>query len=242
MDVSGCKLLYVLSVYVFKSRSATLPSFGPLVCMRANPAIALSPSQSQWVQPGSTVTFTVSVTNNDNAGCTASAFALQAAAPNGWTATLTTPTLTLSPGASASTTLQVTSPAAATDGFYTSSVTATNSGTLTCTASTSATVALVSGLSVAVTTDKASYTRGQTVTITTGASANGSPVANASVTITITKANGTVVKQTATTGTSGTIVWKLQLKKPDPVGTYKVRVDASVNGITGSATTSFTVQ
>ena len=216
--------------------------FGPLVCVRANPTIALSPSQSQWVQPGSTVTFTGSVTNNDNAGCTASTFALQVAAPTGWTANLTTPTLTLSPGASATTTLQVSSPATAPGGLYTSSVTATHSANPTFTTSTSATVALVSGLSVTLTTDKASYTRGQIVTITTGVSANGSPVANASATVTITKANGTVLKGTATTGTSGTIVWQLQLGTLDPVGTYQVRMDASVNGLTGTATRSFTVQ
>jgi hypothetical protein len=232
----------ITPVSVSSTGAAVSVSFGPLVCVRANPTIALSPSQSQWVQPGSTVTFTMSVTNNDNAGCTASTFALQAAAPSGWTANLTAPTLTLSPGASAATTLQVTSPAAATNGVYTSSVTATNSANPTSVASTSATVALVSGLSITVTTDKASYTRGQTATITTGTSANGSPVANASVTVTITKANGTVLKGTATTGTSGTIVWQLQLKKSDPIGTYQVKVVASVNGITGSSTRSFMVQ
>ena len=232
----------ITPVSVSSTGATVSVSFGPLVCVQANPTIALAPSQSQWVQPGSTVTFTVSVTNNDNAGCTASTFALQAAAPSGWTVNLTAPTLTLSPGASATTTLQVTSPAAATTGLYTSNVTATNSANPTSTASTSATVALVSGLSVTLTTDKASYTRGQRVTITTGVSANGSPVANASVTITITKANGTVLKGTATTGTSGSIVWQLQLGTLDPVGTYKVRTDASVNGITGTATKSFTVQ
>jgi hypothetical protein len=232
----------ITPVSVSSTGAAVSVSFGPLVCVRANPVIALTPSQSQWVEPGSTVTFTVSVTNQDNAGCSASTFALQATVPSAWTANLTTLTLTLSPGASTTTTLQVTSPATAPDGFYTSSVTATNSANPTSTATTAATVALVSGLSVTVTTNKASYTRGQTVSITTGASVNGSPVANARVTVTITKANGTVVKQTATTGTSGTVVSKLPLKKFDPIGTYQVRVDASVNGIMGSATTSFMVQ
>jgi hypothetical protein len=232
----------ITPVSVSSTGAAVSVNFGPLACVRAKPTMTLSPSQSQWVQPGSTVTFTVSVTNNDNAGCTASTFALQAAAPSGWTASFTTSTLTLSPGASVSTTLQVTSPATAADGFYTSSVTATNSANPTSTATTSATVALVSGLNVTVTPDKTSYTRGQTVTITTGVNANGSPVANASVTVTITKANGTVVKQTATTGISGSAVSKLRLKQTDLVGTYQVRADASLNGITGSATGSFTVQ
>ena len=101
---------------------------------------------------------------------------------------------------------------------------------------------VVSGLSVTLATNQASYTWGQSVTLTAGVSANASPVTNARVTCTITKANGTVVKQTATTGASGTAVSKLQLKKNDPVGTYQVRADATLNGIAGSAKTSFMVQ
>ena len=84
--------------------------------------------------------------------------------------------------------------------------------------------------------------RGKTATGTAAVSANGAPVANASVTFTITKANGTVVKQTATTDAAGKAVAKLQLKRTDPVGTYQDRADATVNGIAGNATTSFTVQ
>src|SRR5262245_64882080 len=38
-------------------------------CAPANPTVTLTPSQSQWVQPGSTVSFTVSVTNNDSPSC-----------------------------------------------------------------------------------------------------------------------------------------------------------------------------
>jgi hypothetical protein len=138
--------------------------------------------------------------------------------------------------------LQVTSPTTAAGGFYTIGMTATDSASPTYAASTSATVVLVTGLSVTVATDQPSYSRGKSVTLTAGVSANSAPVANASVTFTITKANGIVVKQTATTGASGTAVSQLRLKKTDPVGTYQVRVDATLNGISGSATTSFTVQ
>jgi len=163
-------------------------------------------------------------------------------APSGWTASCTASTLTLSPGASATTTLQVTSPTAA-GGFYPIDVRATNSANPASTASASATVVLVSGLSVTVSADQASYTRGgQSVSLTTGVSANDAPTASASVTVTITKADGTVVTQQATTGATGTAVTKLQLKKSDPAGTYQVRVDASANGVVGSAATSFLVQ
>ncbi len=121
-------------------------------------------------------------------------------------------------------------------------MTATNGSAPTYAASTSATAVVVSGLNITVATNQASYTRGQAVTSTAGVSASGSPVPNASVTFTITRANGTVVKQTATTGATGTAVSKLQLKKNDPVGTYQVRVDTTVNGLSGNAATNFTVQ
>jgi len=214
-------------------------------CAPANPTVTLAPSQSQWVQPGSTVSFTVSVTNNDSTSCAASTFSLQGTVlpdSTGWAATFTPPTLTLSPGASASTTLQVTSPATAAGGFYTIGVSATNSANPAYTASTSATVVVVTGLNVTVTVTPNPASRGQAVTSTAAVSANGAPVANASVTFTITKANGTVVKQTATTNASGTAVAKLQLKRNDPVGTYQDRADATLNGISGYATTSFTVK
>jgi hypothetical protein len=232
----------VTPVTVGSTGTVVSVSFGPLTCVRANPTLTLSPSQSQWVQPGSTVTFTVSVTNHDNAGCTAATFALQAAVPSGWVASLTTPTLLLGPGASATTTLQVTSSATAAGGFYPIGVTATHSANPTYVASTAATAVLVTGLSVTVSVTPNPVSRGQQVTSTAVVSANGAPVANASVTFTITKANGTVVKQTATTDATGKAVAKLQIKRNDPVGTYQERADAALNGITGYATTSLTVQ
>jgi hypothetical protein len=97
-------------------------------------------------------------------------------------------------------------------------------------------------LGVTVSTDKPSYSRTQTVTITATVQSAGAPVAKASVTFTITKSNGNVVSSTATTGTNGIAVYKLRLTKQDPTGPYNVRVIATKSGLTGSATTAFTVQ
>lgn len=211
-------------------------------CARANPTMGLSPSESQWVPAGTPVTYTVPVTNSDGAGCTASTFALQATVPGGWMAAFADPTLTLSPGASASTTLAVTSPASATDGFYTIGVTATNSGNPTSTGAASATHVIISSLNVTASTDRPSYTRNQSVSIMAMVSSGGLPVANATVTFAITKSNGAVVTATATTGTNGSAVYKLRLKRQDPIGAYQVRAAAANNGLSGSAATSFTVQ
>ena len=70
--------------------------------------------------------YTVSVTNKDSAACNDASFDLLAAAPAGWTAAFASGSLTLAPGASGSTTLEVTSPASAADGFTDIIVTAEN--------------------------------------------------------------------------------------------------------------------
>jgi phosphodiesterase/alkaline phosphatase D-like protein len=108
--------------------SLTVPAKGqPPICVRSNPAISLSPAQSQPVQAGTAVTYTLSLTNKDSNACSASSFALQAAVPAGWASLLGDAALTLSPGAGGTTTLRVTSPAAAGAGAYPVGATATNS-------------------------------------------------------------------------------------------------------------------
>jgi hypothetical protein len=94
-------------------------------CVRSNPTVTVS-SASQQGLAGTTLTYTVSVTNNDS-GCSASSFTQSAAVPSGWKASIASTTLSLAPGATASTTMQVTSPASATAGSYTVSATSTNS-------------------------------------------------------------------------------------------------------------------
>jgi hypothetical protein len=233
----------IAPTWIGGTNAAVGVTFGGLACVPANPTVALSPSQSQWVPAGTPVTYTVSVSNNDTAGCAASSFNLNATAPAGWAATFATSTLSISPGASASTTLQVTSPASATDGFYTITVTTTDAADSRYAASSSVTYVVVSSLNVTVSTDKSSYTRNQTVSVTATVSANGSPVSNASVTFTITKQSGATVIGSATTGTNGSVVYKYRLKKQDPAGTYQATSDANVNNaIFGSGWKSFTVQ
>lgn len=111
-------------------------------CVQASPTVGLSPSGTQSVQPGTTINYTVSVTNNDNSGCSGSTFNLSTALPSGWTSSFNSSALTINPRASASATLSVTSPATAADGFYTITVTATDSAATTYRASTSVTVAV----------------------------------------------------------------------------------------------------
>ncbi|MGH8532196.1 MAG: NEW3 domain-containing protein [Gammaproteobacteria bacterium] len=90
---------------------------------------------------------------------------------------------------------------------------------------------------VSVATNQASYTRTQTVSVTAKLSSGGSPIVNAPVTFTVSKSNGAVVTGTATTGSTGSAVYKLRLTKQDPVGSYQ----AGAAALSSSAATNFTV-
>ena len=96
--------------------------FGPGGCHVSAPLVTVSPSQTPPVSAGSTQSLTISVTNQDTPGCNpASLFLLSTTVPpttSGWTALLGVSSLYLSPGATASTTLQVTSPVGTPAGSY----------------------------------------------------------------------------------------------------------------------------
>src|SRR6185369_11891184 len=80
-------------------------------CTRSAPSITASPAQSPAVQPGTAVTYTVSVTSTDTAGCSAASFTLQATPPTtSWQKSFGASSVTTNPGATASTTLRITSP------------------------------------------------------------------------------------------------------------------------------------
>jgi uncharacterized protein YfaS (alpha-2-macroglobulin family) len=128
------------------------------------------------------------------------------------------------------------------DGFYTIGVTAMNSADPTYAASTSATYVIDTGLDVTVSTNQPSYTTNQSVSITAIVSVDGSSLSGARVAFTITKPQGTVTTEMATTGSDGKAVYTFRLKKNDPLGTYQVRANASLNGVSGTAGASFTVR
>ncbi|OGY23210.1 MAG: hypothetical protein A2172_02415 [Candidatus Woykebacteria bacterium RBG_13_40_15] len=106
-------------------------------CTRANPTVSLAPA-SQGGTAGTTLSYTVSVTNSDNSVCGSSTFSLSSIVPTGWSATFTPASLTLTSGANGSSTIKVTSSTSASAGNYTISTTATNSSAASYSASTSA--------------------------------------------------------------------------------------------------------
>lgn len=86
-------------------------------CVRADPAVTLAPA-TLFGPAGTTLAWTVTITNQDSPACGASTFVLDATAPAGWPAALDAGSLTILPLASATTTLRVTSAADAVAGAH----------------------------------------------------------------------------------------------------------------------------
>ena len=216
-------------------------TFDPVPCVKALPAVVVSPSQSQWVAPGMPVAFVLTVTNTDTGGCPASTFNVSATVPAGW-AVSPTGSVTVAPGGSASRTVTVSSPLSATSGFYTIGLTATDVAVATRFAETSATYVIPAPLSVSVTTTQATYATNSKVTVATAVRMSGAAVSGANVTVTITRANGSSVTLPATTDGNGNAIVAYQIKKQDPPGTYQVLAKVTVSGTNaGQASTTFAV-
>ena len=93
---------------------------------RTNPTVTLTPSYQLGVA-GSTLTYTVSITNNDPMDLGPSTFSLTYSVPSGWSASLSKTSVTLNPGETDfSIILSVTSPTTASVGEYAISVIVTN--------------------------------------------------------------------------------------------------------------------
>ncbi|WP_167285032.1 NEW3 domain-containing protein [Marilutibacter alkalisoli] len=86
-------------------------------CTRNAPTLSLSGGGSA-VAAGTAITYTLSLTNRDSSACQNTSFSLARTVPSGWTGTLGSSSLSVAPGASASTTLRVTSPTSASAGSY----------------------------------------------------------------------------------------------------------------------------
>jgi hypothetical protein len=108
------------------SQASVGVSISPDACVPSNPTIAFASSESEWVPAGTSVEYSVAVTNNDDPNCPDATFALMATSPTGWTGGYDNASAVLAPGATSTRVLTVTSPSSASDGFYSVLVTATN--------------------------------------------------------------------------------------------------------------------
>jgi hypothetical protein len=85
-------------------------------CLAA-PALTLSPA-SQTALAGTQVTYTINLTNHDGSACGPTTFTLVRSVPAGWQSALASLSLTLPPGATATTTYSVTSSGSSSSGTY----------------------------------------------------------------------------------------------------------------------------
>ena len=221
------------------SGAVVVVSFGPQQCNVANPTVTLSPSPP--VAAGTAVSYTVTVTNNDSVGCTASNFDLQANAPVGWGVSFGSTRLAVNPGASATTTLQITSPSTVAGGTYSVGVSASNISNTGYSGSASGSYVVISPPTITVSSNQSSYSRNQSATIAASVLADGCPVVGTTVQFTLTRADGSMVTASATTGSTGVATFKYSFRRKDRPGTYQVLAKMNANGVAVSATTRFVV-
>jgi uncharacterized membrane protein len=217
-------------------------NYGPAPCTPANPTVTMTPSNPS-VYSGSSVSYSVTVKNNDSAGCSASSFAIASSQPAGWAASLSAASLALGPGQSGVVTVAETVPAGTIPGTYPIGASAIRD-LVTVTASANCTVmAPPLPLTVTVASSAASYAAKSTVTLTAQVLSGGAAVSGASVRFTISEPDGSVTVKTATTGSNGMATLSFKLTPKDIAGSYSVTSSATYGAQTGtSSPASFIVK
>ena len=233
-----------LSITVQSATSSGLTvtvNYGATPCTPTPATVTVSPVNPS-LYAGQSVSYSVSVTNNDTAGCSSSTFNLGSTQPSGWSSTFSTPSLTLSPGQSGSVTVGKGAPSGTAAGIYgvnVSASTTSSNGAGTANATVMTAPALTANLTVSGT----SFTSGQTAGFTTTALNNGIPAGGASVTYTLTKSDNSQVSKTVTANSSGTATWSDKIGPKDPRGTWSIAAKVTSGSlVVTSSPVSFKVQ
>lgn len=216
-------------------------------CTRAAPTMSFTPTGTVWTSAGAQISYSVSVKNNDSCGCSATAFDTTAAVPAGWAST-SAHSASISPGATISTSVVVSTAAGAAPSYYGITMSAANSSASTMTTSWSSTVAISNALGVSLSTDRATYVlpkQGNTtvnVAISSKVTSSGTPVAGASVTVIVRDPTGKTSTLSSTTTSDGVarITYSMR-SKTAPTGTYGLTSTAKIGSVSGSGTATFSV-
>lgn len=214
-------------------------------CTRNAPSISLT-AASTAANAGATLRYTLTLVNRDSDACAATRFDLAASLPSGWSGGLAATWLSASPGATATTSLSVTSPMDAAVGTYPVGVAARSAISMHSATSASTyavTTDPVATLASSVGTDKNTYARGETVAMSALVKRNGAPVAGASVTFTVSTPSGGSAMVQAVTGSDGYArgVYKTARSKA-ATGSYVLRADAASDGGTSTSSSGFAVR
>jgi hypothetical protein len=226
-----------VSITIQSATSAGLTvnvSYGPMPCTTSTPSVGVSPLDPS-IYSGQTASYSVSVTNNDSSGCSSSTFNLTSSAPSGWNTSLSSSSVTLSPGQSASVTMGKGAPSGTPAGTYAVNLSASSAAS-NGTGTANATVMTPPSLSVSVSVPSLSYARKSTVPITATVLSSGIPASGANVTFTLITASGAKVTQSAAAGSNGAASWGYKISPNAPTGTYSVSAQVSFSS-TGTSTT-----
>ena len=210
-------------------------NYGALPCVRANPTVNLSPS-SQSAAPDGNAGFSVTVLNNDSAGCAPAAFQMSSLLPSLWNALFSTSPLSISPGSSSGTTMTVYVPAAQTSGSNTVTAKADNATDPTYFGTKDAGFNVVSAPITSVDVPPGpdpggAYPKRSNVTTTAEVMSGGSPAAGASVNFTLSHPSGSSYTGTATAGSNGQADWTHRFKPKDPEGQWTATALATWNSM-----------
>ncbi len=214
--------------------TVTITVTGP-ACAPAAPTITMSPGAMVSAAAGAGVSYTVTVRNNDSSTCAASTFGLSSLVPSGWTGAFGAAAVSLNPGASANTSMMVTtSPAAS--GQYTF-----QAGAMRPSSSGSATgsINVISSLAVTV---AASSVKGGQYQVSATVQANGAAATGVTVTFTIVDPRGGSRVLSGRTNTSGVATVTFRPRKNDPSGTYSVQALATLGSISSTGSVTFSVR
>jgi M6 family metalloprotease-like protein len=227
------------SISVISATSAGLTvsvSYGPAPCGSSAPGVNVSPLDPS-IYPGQSASYSVSVTNNDSSACASSTISLGSTEPSGWTTSLSSSSLTLSPGQSTTVTMSKGAPTGTPAGTYAVNLNAsTSSSSVSDTAN--ATVMTPPALGVSASVSGSTFVPPGTVSIAASVTSGGTPASGASVAFTLTAPNGNMTTQSATTGTNGVATWNYKLNAKSPAGTYSVSAQAALSSGSGGKKTS----
>lgn len=203
--------------------------YGPPPCVPALPEVSLAPF-NPGVEQGTSVSYTVTVRNNDSPGCASSAFTFTSE-PAGWPTEFQPASLLLAPGQAANTVMTKSVPMATVPGTYQVSATAI-AGSRSATAVSGATViAATPPLSLVLAPLQRVYSGRTRITFVATAGSGTAPAAGAAVQFSLRRPDGTVVTQTGIAGPGGTVSWIYRLAT---AGSYSVGARAAFENQTAS--------
>lgn len=226
-------------------------TMGAATCAPNAPLVSITPA-SQTSGPGTTLSYVVSVTNQNSSACAGSTFNLAQALPTGFSGSFVSSSLSLAPGATASTNWSVASGATVTDATYTLTATATDTSSTMATSVHASDVVYSGGTctlaapSVSVSPSSQSGAPGTTlpysVTVT---NRNSSACASSTFSLGQTLPSGFAGQFSASgvtlaPGASATSTWSVASSTTVGAGTYSVSAKASdsMSGTTSSTNAS----